>query len=157
MQKITSCLWFDGQAEEAAHFYTSIFKDSRIGETTYYADGMPLPKGTVLTIRFYMNGQEFLALNGTPPYKFTQAVSFVVNCVDQAEVDDYWEKLREGGGEEVQCGWLKDKYGLSWQVTPTALYKMLADPDATKAAKMLEALRPMKKIDLAALEKAFNS
>src|SRR5215468_4480799 len=127
MQKITACLWFNDQAEEAARFYTSLFKNATIGESTHYGEGGPRPKGSVLTVSFQLDGQEFLALNGGPQFKFTEAVSFIVNCRTQKEVDRLWAKLTEGDNES-QCGWLKDKYGLSWQIVPTALFKMLGDP-----------------------------
>jgi predicted 3-demethylubiquinone-9 3-methyltransferase (glyoxalase superfamily) len=153
MQKITACLWFDDQAEEAAHFYASIFPNSKVGEVTYYGEGAPLPKGTVLTVRFQLDGQEFLALNGGPMFKFTEAVSFIVNCDTQAEVDRMWQKLTEGG-QEVQCGWLKDKYGLSWQVVPTVLSKLMSDPDPARAARVMQAVMRMKKLDIRELEKA---
>src|SRR5262245_51186246 len=119
--RITPCLWFDTQAEEAARFYTSIFKNSKMGAISYYSEGMPMPKGTVLTVLFELDGQEFMAMNGGPLFRFTEAVSLVVNCEDQKEIDFYWSKLLEGGGEESQCGWLKDRYGLSWQITPKAI------------------------------------
>src|SRR5262245_55086495 len=126
MQKITPCLWFDDQAEEAARYYTSIFKNSRVGEITYFGAGAPRPKGMVMTVRFWLDGQEFLALNGGPEFKFTEAVSFIVNCKTQKEVDRLWDKLSRGG-KKVQCGWLTDRFGLSWQIVPTVLGKMLSD------------------------------
>ncbi len=155
MQKITPCLWFDDQAEEAARFYTAIFKNSKIGEVAYYGEGAPRPKGSVLTVRFQLDGQEFLALNGGPQFQFTEAVSFIVNCETQEEVDRMWEKLSEGG-EKVQCGWLKDKYGLSWQIVPTVLAKMLSDPDPARAERVLQAVLRMKKLDIKELEKAYE-
>ncbi|MDB6026397.1 MAG: 3-demethylubiquinone-9 3-methyltransferase [Verrucomicrobiales bacterium] len=157
MQKITSCLWFDGQAEEAAKFYTSVFKNSKMGRTTHYDDAGAAasgqPKGTVMTVEFELNGQEFLGLNGGPIFKFTEAVSFVVNCENQEEVDYYWEKLSQGG-KEVQCGWLQDKYGLSWQIVPTALQEMFNDPDPAKSQRVMKAMLKMVKLDIAGLKKA---
>ena len=155
MQKITACLWFNDQAEEAARFYTSIFKNSTIGEITYYGEGSPRPKGSVLTVRRQLDGQEFLALNGGPQFTFTEAVSFIVNCETQEELDRMWEKLSEGG-EEVQCGWLKDQYGLSWQIVPTVLPTMLSDPNPARAERVLQAVMQMKKLDINELEKAFG-
>jgi predicted 3-demethylubiquinone-9 3-methyltransferase (glyoxalase superfamily) len=155
MQKITPCLWFDDQAEEAVRFYTSIFKNSRIGEVSYYGEGAPRPKGSVLIVRFQLDGQEFLALNGGPQFKFTEAVSFVVNCETQEEVDRMWDKLSEGG-EKVQCGWLKDRYGMSWQIVPTVLAKMMSDPDPARADRVLQAVMRMKKLDIKELEKAYG-
>jgi predicted 3-demethylubiquinone-9 3-methyltransferase (glyoxalase superfamily) len=154
MRKITTCLWFDDQAEEAARFYTSVFKNSRIHEVTYYGEGAPRPAGSVLTVRFELDGQEFLALNGGPLYKFTEAVSFMVNCKTQKEVDRLWEKL-SAGPETEQCGWLKDKYGVSWQIIPTVLGKMLSDPDPARAARVMQALMRMKKLDIQGLKKAY--
>jgi predicted 3-demethylubiquinone-9 3-methyltransferase (glyoxalase superfamily) len=156
MTAITPCLWFDTQALEAAEFYVSVFKNSKLGKVSYYGDGAPLPKGTVLTVTFTLNGQEFMALNGGPVFKFTEAVSLIVNCETQAEIDDYWAKLTADGGQEVQCGWLKDKYGLSWQIIPTSLGKMLADKDAVKANRVFQALRPMVKLDVKQLEQAYQ-
>lgn len=155
MQKITPCLWFDNQAEEAMHFYTSIFKNSRIGEVTRYGDAGPRPKGTVMTATFQLDGQEFIALNGGPHFKFTEAISFFVNCETQQEVDELWEKLSEGG-EEVQCGWLKDKFGLSWQIVPTILGKLMNDPDPEKANRVTQAMLQMKKIDIEGLKRAYE-
>jgi predicted 3-demethylubiquinone-9 3-methyltransferase (glyoxalase superfamily) len=152
-QKITTFLWFDKEAEEAAKFYTSIFEDSRIVTTTRYGDAGPGPKGSVMTVAFELEGQQFTALNGGPHFKFTEAISLVVNCETQKEVDDYWRKLGEGG-QESQCGWLKDKYGLSWQIVPTALPRLLQDPDPQKAKRVVEAMLQMKKIDVARLEQA---
>ena len=154
MLKITPCLWFNDQAEEAARFYISIFKNATIGEITHYGEGSPRPKGSVLTVRFQLDGQEFLALNGGPQFTFTEAVSFIVHCETQEELDRMWEKLSEGG-EEVQCGWLKDKYGLSWQIVPTVLPKMLSDPNPARAERVLQAVMQMKKLDINELEKAF--
>jgi predicted 3-demethylubiquinone-9 3-methyltransferase (glyoxalase superfamily) len=155
MQKITPCLWFDDQAEEAARFYTSIFKNSKIGKIAYYGEGGPRPKGSVLTVQFQLDGQEYLALNGGPIFKFTEAVSFIVKCDTQQELDQMWARLSEGG-KEVQCGWLKDKFGLSWQVVPTALNKMMTDPDPERSARVFKALMPMKKLDIKKLEEAYG-
>jgi predicted 3-demethylubiquinone-9 3-methyltransferase (glyoxalase superfamily) len=159
MQKITPCLWFDDQAEEAVKFYASIFKNSKIKSITNYSEDAAKvsgrPKGSVLTVAFQLAGQEFLALNGGPIFKFTEAVSFIVNCETQAEVDRLWESLSEGG-EKGQCGWLKDKYGLSWQIVPTVLSKMLQDKDARKSERVMSALLQMKKLDIKRLEQAFR-
>jgi len=150
MQKITPFLWFDGHAEEAAKFYVSVFKRSKMGQVSRYGDGMPLPKGTVMTAAFEIEGQPFIALNGGPDFKFTPAVSFVINCDTQKEIDHYWDKLTSGGGEEVQCGWVRDKYGLSWQIVPVQL------PELVKKSsdKVMHALLKMKKLDIAALQRA---
>lgn len=153
MQKITPFLWFDNEAEEAANFYVSLFKNSRILGVSRYGDAGPRPKGSVMTVNFQIEGQEFIALNGGPEFKFTEAISLYVNCKTQAEVDELWAKLTEGG-EEVQCGWLKDKYGLSWQIVPTALTEMLSDPDAVKAQRVMQAMLQMKKIDIQGLKNA---
>lgn len=155
IQRITPFLWFDSQAEEAARFYTQIFKDSKITSVSRYgeagAEASGRPKGTVMTVAFQLEGQEFVALNGGPYFKFTEAISFVVNCESQEEVDYYWEKLSDGGDEKAQqCGWLKDKYGLSWQVVPTVLTGLVNDPDPQRAMK---AMLQMKKIDIAALKR----
>jgi predicted 3-demethylubiquinone-9 3-methyltransferase (glyoxalase superfamily) len=155
MPKISPFLWFDTQAEEAANFYASIFKNSKIGKISRYREGAPGPKGSVMTVAFTLDGQEFTALNGGPLFKFTAAISFVVNCDTQEEVDHYWAKLLEGG-EESRCGWLKDKYGLSWQIIPTILGKMLSDPDPQKAKRVMQAMLAMKKIDIAGLKKAYD-
>jgi len=155
MQKITPFLWFDDQAEEAARFYVSIFRNSRLGAISRYGEAGPGPKGTVMVARFELEGQEFLALNGGPQFSFSPAVSFVVNCESQDEVDHYWEKLSEGG-EEVQCGWLRDRYGLSWQVVPTILGKLMQDKDPEKAGRVMQAMLQMKKIDIAGLQRAYE-
>ncbi|HWP00082.1 MAG TPA: VOC family protein [Methylococcus sp.] len=149
MQKITPFLWFDDQAEEAVNFYTSIFKNSKTVNITHYgekgAEASGRPKGTVMTMAFQLEGQEFVALNGGPHFKFTEAISFVVNCESQTEVDYYWEKLSEGGDEKAQqCGWLKDKYGLSWQIVPAALGELLSHPDPEKSGRVMKALLQMK-------------
>jgi len=160
MKGITTCLWFDNQAEAAARFYTSVFKHSKLGSITKYGDAgsqaSGRPKGSTMTVEFELAGQKFLGLNGGPEFKFTEATSFVVNCEDQKEVDDYWTKLTAGGGSESVCGWLKDKFGLSWQVVPTALSEMLTDEDPEKAERVMAVLMHMRKIDLAALEAAYE-
>ena len=153
MQKITPFLWFDGKAEEATNFYVSIFKNSKVGNVTRYGDAGPGPKGTVMVATFQLDGQEFIALNGGPQFTFTPAVSFVVNCTTQEEVDTYWEKLSEGGAKN-QCGWLQDKYGLSWQIVPTVLGELLQDKDAAKAQRVMKAMLQMTKIDIALLKQA---
>lgn len=156
MQRITPFLWFDTQAEEAANFYVSIFKNSNIVKVTRYGEAGPGPAGSAMTVVFQLDGLEFIGLNGGPHFKFTEAVSFSVDCETQEEVDWYWNKLTEGGGEESQCGWLKDKFGLSWQVNPKILGQMLSDPDPQKAKRVMEAMLKMKKIDIAALQKAYD-
>jgi predicted 3-demethylubiquinone-9 3-methyltransferase (glyoxalase superfamily) len=157
MQKITPFLWFDDAAEEAVKLYTSIFKNSKIGTIARYseeaANASGRPKGSVMTITFELDGQEFMALNGGPHFKFTEAVSFVVNCETQAEVDEFWEKL-SAGGQPGPCGWLKDKYGVSWQIVPTALGKLLSDPDPQKSKRVMAAMLQMTKIDIERLEQA---
>jgi predicted 3-demethylubiquinone-9 3-methyltransferase (glyoxalase superfamily) len=155
MQKITPFLWFDDNAEEAMNFYISIFRNSRIVSVTRYGEAGPGPKGTVMTGKFQLEGQEFMALNGGPHFKFTEAVSFVVNCETQEEVDEFWEKLSEGG-EESQCGWLKDKYGLSWQIVPTILIEMLQDKDPEKSQRVMKAMLQMIKIDIKTLKQAYE-
>jgi predicted 3-demethylubiquinone-9 3-methyltransferase (glyoxalase superfamily) len=154
-QKITTFLWFDTNAEEAAKHYTSIFKNSKILEVARYGDAGPGPKGSVMIVRFQLDGQEFIALNGGPQFRFTEAISFSVSCSSQQEVDEYWSKL-SAGGEEQPCGWLKDRYGLSWQVTPTALGRMLSDPDPKKSRRVVDAMFTMKKIDLGVLQQAYQ-
>jgi predicted 3-demethylubiquinone-9 3-methyltransferase (glyoxalase superfamily) len=156
MQRITPCLWFDTQAEEAARFYTSIFKNSKIGKISYYGEDMPLPKGTVLTVMFELDGREFMALNGGPIYKFTEAVSFFVDCKTQEEIDYYWAKLTADGGQEVQCGWLKDKYGLAWQIVPTILMEMIHGEYPVKLNRMFQAMMPMVKLDIRRLQQAYD-
>ncbi len=155
MQKITPFLWFDTQAEEAAKFYASVFKNSKVISTTRYGEAGPGPKGSVMTVEFDLEGQRFVGLNGGPQFKFTEAVSFVVNCTTQEEVDYFWEKLSEGG-QEVQCGWLKDKYGLSWQVVPTILIEFLQDKDPVKAQGVMKAMMQMKKIEIEPLKRAYE-
>ena len=155
MQRITPFLWFDDQAEEAANFYVSVFKNSKIKEISRYTGEEPLgEKGSVMTVAFELDGEEFVALNGGPRFKFTEAVSFVVNCETQKEIDYYWEKLSSSGGEEVQCGWLTDRYGLSWQVVPTKWAEW--GKDAAGMQRLMHALMQMKKIDIATLERAYD-
>lgn len=154
MQKIITFLWFDNKAEEASNFYVSLFKNSKILDVSRYGDTGPGSKGSVMTVNFQLEGQEYIALNGGPEFKFTEAISLYVNCKTQAEVDELWEKLIAGGGEESQCGWLKDKYGLSWQIVPTALTEMLSDPDPVKAQRVMQAMLQMKKIDIQGLKNA---
>ncbi|HSZ91810.1 MAG TPA: VOC family protein [Acetobacteraceae bacterium] len=155
MQKIQPFLWFDGKAEEAAHFYTGIFKNSKIGKVMRYGDAGPGPKGAVMLVTFELEGQEFTALNGGPNYSFTPAVSFFVTCETQEEVDAFWNKLTEGG-EPVQCGWLTDKYGLSWQIVPAGLVEMLQDKDAAKVDRVMRAMMQMVKLDIATLKQAYD-
>jgi predicted 3-demethylubiquinone-9 3-methyltransferase (glyoxalase superfamily) len=155
MQKITPFLWFDANAEEAVAFYTSIFPSSSVQQIERYGKDNSGPEGTVMLIAFTLNGQAFNALNGGPVYQFNPAISFLVSCEDQAEVDHYWEHLTEGG-QEVQCGWLTDKYGVSWQIVPKALDEMLADPDPRKAYRAMQAMLKMVKLDIAGLKKAFE-
>src|SRR5258707_1417616 len=159
MQKIKPFLWYDDKAEEAAKFYCSIFKNSKVGSVTRYegegARASGRPAGTVMTVEFELEGQKFVALNGGPHFKFTEAISFVVNCEMQEEVDAYWEKL-SAGGAEVECGWLKDKFGLSWQIVPTPLPKLLSDPDPEKAGRVMKAMLSMKKIDIRGLQQAYD-
>jgi predicted 3-demethylubiquinone-9 3-methyltransferase (glyoxalase superfamily) len=153
MQKITPFLWFDTEGEEAAKFYTSVFPNSKIVEVTRYGSAGPRPDGTVMTVSFELDGQEFVALNGGPEFTFNEAVSFQVNCETQDEVDAFWSTLSEGG-EEGPCGWLKDKFGLSWQIVPTVLPELLADPDREKSQRVMQAMLNMKKIEIYALQRA---
>ena len=154
-QKINPCLWFDVNAEEAVNFYISIFKNSKIDILTRYGKNAPLPEGTVLTIAFQLDGQHFLALNGGPVYTFSEAISFIVNCDTQEELDYFWSKLSEDG-REVQCGWLKDKFGLSWQIVPTRLAELMKSGDTEKSGRVMQALMQMVKIDIAGLQAAFD-
>jgi predicted 3-demethylubiquinone-9 3-methyltransferase (glyoxalase superfamily) len=154
MNGVTPFLWFDTEGEEAAKFYTSVFPNSRIVDIAYYGSAGPRPEGTVMTVSFELDGQKFVALNGGPDFTFSEAISFEVECEDQEEVDAYWAKLTEGGGEEGPCGWLKDKYGLSWQIVPRRLTELLTDPDKERAQRAMEAMLRMKKIDVAELERA---
>ena len=153
MQKITTYLWYDNKAEEAAVFYASIFKNSRVLEVNRYGDGAPMPAGTAMTVRFELDGQEFIALNGGPHFKFNEAISLYVDCEDQGEVDYFWDLLVDGG-EPSQCGWLKDRYGLSWQIIPRELPPLLFDPDPEKAQRATQAMFTMTKIDIEALQRA---
>lgn len=155
MQKITPFLWFDNQAEEAMNFYVSVFKNSRVLDVTRYGDSGPGPAGSVMTARFQLEGQEFTALNGGPEFKFTEAISFYVDCQTQEEVDELWQKLSEGG-EPGPCGWLKDKYGLSWQIVPRILTGLLNDPDPAKAQSVMKAMLQMSKIDIKGLQLAYE-
>jgi predicted 3-demethylubiquinone-9 3-methyltransferase (glyoxalase superfamily) len=155
MQKITPFLWFDGKAEEAMNFYVSVFKNSKVGKVTRYGEGGPGPKGTVMSATFQLDGQDFFALNGGPQFTFSPAISFFVNCETQQEVDELWEKL-SAGGEKERCGWLKDKYGLSWQIIPSALGKMLQDKDAEKSKRVMQAMLQMSKIDINGLKQAYD-
>ncbi len=156
MQKITPFLWYDGGAEEAIKLYTSVFKNSKIIDIKYWPEGGQFPKGQVMTGTFEINGQRFYAFDAGPHFKFTEAISFMVDCETQEEVDHYWEKLTSDGGQESRCGWLKDKFGVSWQITPTILPKMLQDNDKEKASRAMQAMMKMNKIIIADLEKAFD-
>lgn len=156
MKKVTPFLWFDNQAEEAANFYVGIFKNSKVLGVTRYGDAGPGPKGTVMTVNFVLDGQDFTALNGGPVFKFTEAISFTVNCETAEEVEYYWQRL-SAGGSEGQCGWLKDKFGLSWQIVPSALGRLLADPDPARAQRVMKDMLQMKKLDIAALQRAADA
>lgn len=153
-QALTTCLWFDTQGEEAAQFYLGIFRDSRLGRIGRYTDAGPGPAGSVMVVEFELNGQKFVALNGGPQFTFSESISFQIPCADQDEVDYYWSRLSEGG-QEVACGWLKDKYGVSWQVVPTVLIDLISDPDAEKAARASKAMLSMTKLDIAAIQQAY--
>lgn len=153
VNKITPCLWFDTQGEEAATFYTGVFPNSRITKVSHYNSAGPRPEGTVMLVAFELDGQEFVALNGGPEFTFDEAISFQINCDGQDEVDYYWERLTEGG-QESQCGWLKDRYGVSWQVVPEGMDEIFADPDPTRAERAMQAMLGMRKLDLAALRRA---
>jgi len=155
MPKITPCLWFNNKAEEAVKIYSKIFRNFKINETTYYGEGSPFEKGTVLTISFSINGQNLLALNGGPEYSFTPAISFIVNCANQEEIDDYWDKLSDGGVNQ-QCGWLQDKFGVSWQIVPENLNELISDSDTGKSQRVFGALMQMVKIDIDTLQKAHD-
>lgn len=155
MQKITPCLWFDTQGEEAANFYTTVFENSRILDVARYGPAGPGPEETVMTVTFELDGQKFVALNGGPHFTFNEATSFQVNCETQDEVDYFWSRLSEGG-EEGPCGWLKDRYGLSWQIVPTALLELVSDPDTEKSQAAMKAMLGMRKIDIEALRRAAN-
>lgn len=153
-KKITPCLWFDGRIEEAVDYYVSVFGDARIVATMHYGEAGPLPKGSVLSMTFELEGQEFMALNGGMRFDYTPAVSFFVSCETQAEVDHFWDKL-SAGGQEQQCGWVADKFGLSWQIVPTALGRLLGDEDAEKSQRVMKAMLQMRKLDIAGLERAY--
>ena len=157
MQKITPHLWFDTQAEEAMNFYTSVFKNSKVGAITRYGEGMPVPAGTVMTASFELEGLTFTALNAGPHFKFNESISFVIDCGSQEEVDYYWNALTANGGQESQCGWLKDKFGMSWQITPTMLMKGISDPNRKKANAVFEAMLKMKKLNIAELQRAYDN
>lgn len=154
MQKITPFLWFDRQAEEAVQFYVSVFKNSQIMGTTYYGEEGPGPKGTVMTIAFELDGQKFVALNGGPQFKFTEAVSFVINCETQEEIDYYYQKLPANGGQTIECGWLKDKYGVYWQIVPILLWELMLDQDKAKVERVMHAMMQMQKFDIPKLLEA---
>jgi predicted 3-demethylubiquinone-9 3-methyltransferase (glyoxalase superfamily) len=154
MQKITPFLWFDNQAEEALNFYTSVFKNAKIGKIARYGESGPGPAGSVMTASFELEGLEFTALNAGPHFKFNEAISFVVDCKSQEEVDYFWDKLSEGG-QAQQCGWLKDKFGLSWQIVPTVLIELMSDPDREKANRVMQAMLRMTKIDIPKLKEAY--
>jgi predicted 3-demethylubiquinone-9 3-methyltransferase (glyoxalase superfamily) len=155
MKKIVPCLWYDNEAEEAVKFYSSLFGDTKILSVSRYPEGGPMPAGTVMAIQFTLRGQEFLALNGGPMYTFTEAVSFIVNCKDQAEIDKYWEGLSDGGVTQP-CGWLKDRYGLSWQIVPEKLTEMISDADPARSQRVMQALWQMEKPDIRKMEEAWN-
>jgi predicted 3-demethylubiquinone-9 3-methyltransferase (glyoxalase superfamily) len=155
MSTITPFLWFDDNAEEAMNFYVEVFGDAKVGEVSRYGEGGPAPAGTVMSATFELRGQQFMALNGGPEFTFTEAVSFFVSCETQEEVDDLWQKLTADGGEESQCGWLKDKFGLSWQIIPNALGELLNDPDPVKSQRVMQAMLQMGKIDIEGLRRAY--
>jgi predicted 3-demethylubiquinone-9 3-methyltransferase (glyoxalase superfamily) len=155
MEKIATCLWFDGKAEEAAKFYTSIFKNSKIGTVTRYGDAGPGPKGSAMTATFEIEGRDFMALNGGPTYQFTPAISFIVNCKTQEELDGYWGRLLQGGAPQ-QCGWLTDKFGVSWQIVPTVLSELLQGKDPRKTQRVMEAMLKMVKLDIKTLKDAYD-
>ncbi|HTU24801.1 MAG TPA: VOC family protein [Pirellulales bacterium] len=154
IERITPFLWFDHQADEAAAFYTSIFPNSRVVKVVRQNPAVPEPAGKVLTVEFELDGRRYVAFNGGPRFRFTEAISLVVHCENQAEVDTYWDGLLAGGGTPIQCGWLKDRFGLFWQITPTALIRLLGDPDPARAARVMQAMMQMVKIDIAAIEQA---
>jgi predicted 3-demethylubiquinone-9 3-methyltransferase (glyoxalase superfamily) len=156
MPKLTSCLWFDTQGEDAANFYVSVFPNSRIVNVSHYGEAGPRPAGSVMTVDFELDGQPFMALNGGPEFTFSEAISFMIDCADQDEVDYYWGKLGEGG-EEGPCGWLKDRYGLSWQVVPAALGELASDPDPAKSQAVMKAMFGMRKLVVAELQAAYDS
>ncbi len=160
LQKIYPCLWFDNQAEEAAKFYVSIFKNSKLGHIARYDEASSKasgrPKGSVMTVTFNLDGQDFMGLNGGPVFKFSEAISFVVNCENQEEIDYHWNKLTSDGGEESVCGWLKDKYGLSWQIVPAVMDEMMSDKDKKKVERVMKAMLQMKKLDIKKLQDAYD-
>lgn len=156
MQKITPCLWFNGRVEEAVEFYTSVFKNAKVKEISYYEENMPMPAGSILTADFEIEGQSFMILNGGPQFKHSEAISFVLNCKDQNEIDYYWERLTSNGGEESECGWLKDPYGISWQVVPEEMGELIKN-SGSNAVKVMEALLQMKKLDLNKLREVAKS
>ncbi|SDR03360.1 VOC family protein [Paraburkholderia tuberum] len=156
MQKIAPCLWFDGNAEEAVEFYTSVFSASRIATTLHATDAGPGPAGKVVAVTFEIEGQEFMALNGGPQYKFTPAISLFVHCDSQEQIDRYWSKLLDGGGEPWACGWLRDRFGVSWQIAPNVLLQMLRDPERAKASRVMAQMMKMVKLDIAPLEQAYR-
>lgn len=156
MKGITPFLWFDHQAEEAARFYVSVFQNSKVGDLTRYGPEGPGPEGSVMTVGFEIDGQEFVALNGGPVFSFTQAISFAVNCETQQEIDDLWEKLPAGGGQVIKCGWLKDKYGVPWQIVPVVLTEMLRDENAERCSRVMKAMLRMKKLDIKTLQLAYG-
>lgn len=154
MQKITPFLWFDDNAEEAVRFYVSVFKQGKIGRVSYYGEGAPMPAGTVMTVSFKLFGQDYTALNGGPVFKFNESISFVVKCETQRELDTYWKKLTSGGGKAVQCGWLKDKYGISWQIVPTVLFELVGGEDKARSSRVMQALMRMTKLEIKKLKVA---
>ncbi|MNK16444.1 3-demethylubiquinone-9 3-methyltransferase [compost metagenome] len=156
MQKITPCLWFNGKVEEALDFYTSIFDSARVKDVTYYGEGSPMPAGSVMTATFDLEGQEFMILNGGPHFTHSEAISFVVHCIDQKEIDFFWESLTADGGQESMCGWVKDKYGISWQIFSIDLREMMLDEDPEKVQRVMQAVWHMKKLDLEKLKEAFH-
>ena len=153
-QKVRTFLWYDNKAEEAANFYCSLFKDSKVGKVSRFPEGGPAPAGTAMTVEFQLGGVQFIALNGGPHFKFTEAISLSVDCENQEEVDELWSKLTQEGGQPSQCGWLKDKYGLSWQIVPRALPELLGSSDAAKSGRVMQAMMTMTKIDIAGLQRA---
>ncbi len=157
MQNIYPCLWFDDQAEAAANFYVSIFKNSQITNTTRYLAGAPKPAGSVMTVEFILDGQQFMALNGGPQFKFTPAISMVAKCETQADIDYFWDKLLVGGGQEVQCGWLTDRFGVSWQIVPNAIPQIFGGTDEAAKQRAFSAMMTMKKLDIAALQRAYDN
>lgn len=156
MQTIVPCLFFDGKAEDAVNFYKSVFKSAKVGHVSRYGDNMPMPKGSVMTAELEIEGQKFLALNGPPMFSFTPAISFMVNCETQQEIDHYWDKLSAGGGETQQCGWLKDRFGISWQIVPKDMPHLMGSASPAQSQKMMEAVMQMTKLDIATLKQAYD-